>query len=189
MDIESIYGHLPQLETKRLILRKLTLDDANDMFEYTSDEDVSKFVTWDTHKTLSDTKSFINFALQQYNLKKIAPWGIELKENNKLIGTIDFVSWQTAHHTAEIGYAISKDYWGKGITTEACEALIQFGFTYMDLVRIQARCMKENIASQRVMEKNGMIFEGIIRKSIFSKGVHHDIKMYSILKEEYNQLS
>lgn len=185
MEISDIYGQLPLIETERLLLRKITFEDAADIYEYTSDKNVSKYVTWDRHASLMDTKGFIHYVNQQYAFKRLAPWGIELKENGKLIGTIDFVSWKPNHHTAEIGYAISRQYWGMGITTEAAKALIAFGFTKMELVRIQARCMVENIGSQRVMEKTGMSFEGIIRKGLYAKGKHHDLKLYSILLEEF----
>ena len=188
MEIAQIYGDLPIIETERLLLRKITFNDADDIYEYTSDQLVSQYVTWDHHETIMDTKGFIHFVNQQYTLKKLAPWGIEYKDNGKLIGTIDFVSWQPKHFTAEIGYAITRAYWGKGMTTEATKALIDFGFTKMNVVRIQARCMIENIGSQRVMEKCGMSFEGIIRKAIFSKGQQHDLKLYSILKEEFETL-
>jgi [ribosomal protein S5]-alanine N-acetyltransferase len=184
MEIEKIFGNLPTLETERLLLRKITLEDAWDMHYYGSNENVSKFVTWETHKSLSDTREFIEFVLSKYENKKIAPWGIEYKENGKLIGTIDFVSWQLKHNIAEIGYVLSQDYWGKGITTEAAKEVIKFGFENMDLVRIQARCDIENIGSARVMEKVGMTFEGVIRKGIFVKSKHRDIKMYSIINEE-----
>jgi ribosomal-protein-alanine N-acetyltransferase len=188
MEIKDIYGDLPKLETERLILRKLTLEDADDMFEYGSDDEVSKYVTWDTHQSLSATKEFIEYILGLYDEGKVAPWGIELKESRKLIGTIDFVSWQVRHHTAEIGYVLSKKHWGKGITTEAANEIIRFGFNEMELVRIQARCFLENAGSERVMEKAGMSFEGIIRKGMFVKGKHQDLKMYSLLKEEFVRL-
>ncbi|MDP4171199.1 MAG: GNAT family protein [Bacillota bacterium] len=188
MEIEKIYGNLPTLETKRLKLRKITLEDVEDIYYYGSNEEVSKYVTWETHKTLSDTKEFIEFVLRQYKNKNVAPWGIEYKENGKFIGTIDFISWQVKHNVAEIGYVLSQDYWGKGIVTEAANEVIKFGFNKMDIVRIQARCFVENIGSARVMEKTGMSFEGIIRKGVLVKGKHQDIKMYSILKEEFSSL-
>ncbi|MEK3975083.1 GNAT family protein [Psychrobacillus sp. FSL K6-2684] len=186
MNVEKIYGDLPILETERLILRKVTLEDIQDMYLYGSDEEVSKYVTWNTHETISDTKGFVEFVLNKYENKQVSPWGIECKENGKFIGTIDFVWWQPNNKTAEIGYVISKDYWRKGLTSEVAKEIIKFGFEKMDLVRIQARCDVENIGSARVMEKAGMSFEGIIRKGIFVKGMHRDLKMYSILKEEFN---
>jgi [ribosomal protein S5]-alanine N-acetyltransferase len=185
MEIEKIYGDLPILETERLLLRRITSDDAKDMFLYGSNEEVSKYVTWETHETLYDTKEFIEFVLDNYKNKKISPWGIEYKENGKFIGTIDFISWNTNHKIAEIGYVISQEYWGMGIATEVAKEVIRFGFEKMDLVRIQARCFLENIGSARVMEKSGMSFEGIIRNGMFVKGNHQDLKMYSILKEEF----
>ncbi|MFD4706029.1 GNAT family N-acetyltransferase [Gottfriedia sp. NPDC058432] len=184
MQVEKIFSELPLLETERLILRKLSLNDIEEMFQYGSNEEVSKYVTWDTHKTLSDTRGFIELVINKYNNSQVAPWGIEYKGNGKLIGTVDYVWWDSKHKTAEIGYVISQDYWGKGITTEAVKEVIRFGFTEMDLVRIQARCFVENIGSSRVMEKTGMSFEGIIRQGMFVKGKHQDLKVYSILKDE-----
>ena len=184
MSNEKIFDDLPKLETERLILRKITLDYVEDMHQYGSDDEVSKYVTWNTHETISDTKGFVEFVLSKYENNEVAPWGIESKEDGKFIGTIDFVWWQPNHKIAEIGYVLSKDYWGKGLISEAAKKIIQFGFEEMDLVRIQARCNIENIGSARVMEKAGMSFEGIIRKGIYAKGEHHDLKMYSILKEE-----
>ncbi|RZT23788.1 GNAT family N-acetyltransferase [Fictibacillus sp. BK138] len=187
MNVQDIYKEIPSLETERILLRKITMDDLEDMFEYGSDEDVAKYVTWDKHKTTNDTKEFIEFVLGRYEKGEVAPWGIELKENGKFIGTVDFVSWSPYHNNAEIGYVLSKPYWGKGITTEAVHELIRFGFGKMDLVRIQARCFMENIGSERVMEKIGMTYEGVIRKGMFAKGEHRDLKLYSLLKEEFDR--
>lgn len=182
--MEEIFGDLPVLETERLILRKITLDDVEDMYSYCSKEEVAKYVTWDIHRTISETKVFVEFALNQYANKQMAPWGIESKESGKLIGSIDYVSWYPNHQKAEIGYVLSQDYWGNGIVTEAAKEVIKFGFEKMDLIRIQARCFEENIGSERVMEKAGMSFEGILRKAMFAKGKHQNLKMYSILKED-----
>lgn len=188
MKMEDIYNNLPLIETERLKLRKLTLDDAEDMHLYGSNKEVTKHVFWDTHQSLSDTEAFIQYALDQYKNKQIAPWGIEHKQDKKLIGTIDFVCWLPEHRIAEIGYVIAPDYWGRGIATEAANAVIEFGFTKMNLIRIEAKCFKENIASARVMEKAGMTLEGIIQKGIFAKNKHWDLKLYSILRDEFFQI-
>jgi [ribosomal protein S5]-alanine N-acetyltransferase len=178
MNIIEKFGDVPKIETDRLILRKITLNDAEDMYLYASNEEVTRYVTWDTHSSLSDTIDFINSFLPQYD----APWGIELKENGKFIGTVHFVWWQQQHNSAEIGYVLSKEYWAKGLITEAARAIISFGFENMDLVRIQARCFLENKGSERVMEKLGMSFEGISRKVMYVKGDYKDLKLYSLLK-------
>jgi len=185
MKIEDVYSDLPVIETNRLLLRKLTLSDVDDMYEYASNEDVSKYVVWPTHQSKEDSAAFIQYVLSLYDEGKLSPWAIEYKATQKMIGTIDFVMWNVNHKTAEIGYCISKEYWGQGITTEAAKELIKFGFNNMGLVRIQARCHVDNIGSSRVMEKIGMSFEGILRKELFIKGKHWDVKMYSILDDEY----
>ncbi|KRG16146.1 GNAT family N-acetyltransferase [Lederbergia galactosidilytica] len=175
---------LPILETKRLRLRKLKDTDVEDIFRYGSDEEVSRYVTWDRHQSIIDTKQYLEFAKGRYAEKQVAPWGIEWKETGRIVGTIDFIWWKPKHGSAEIGYVLSRDFWGKGIMTEAAKEVIRFGFEEMELIRIQARCLDENIGSSRVMEKAGMRFEGILRKAMFTKGKHWDIKIYSILQDE-----
>lgn len=183
--IDKIFSDFPTLETERLKLRKITIDDVEDMYSYCSNEEVPKYASWNAHNSLAETKETIERVIYQWENKKLVHWGIEYKENRKLIGTIEFVTWDPQHKVAEIGYALSQDYWGKGIATEAASEVIKFGFNNMNLVRIQARCYLENIGSARVMEKAKMSLEGVIRKGLFVKGKHQDLKMYSIISEEF----
>jgi len=184
MNIEDVFSNFPTLETERLILRKLRLEDAKDVFEYASDPEVSKYVTWEPHKSIEDSINFIKFTHERYEKKEGIIWGIVYRENNKVIGTCD-ISPVTKHFRAEIAYTLARDYWGKGIMTEAVKEVIRFGFEKMNLNRIQAMCIPENIGSYRVMEKVGMKYEGLIREYIYIKGKFQDLKLYSILKREY----
>ncbi|GEN46873.1 GNAT family N-acetyltransferase [Alkalibacillus haloalkaliphilus] len=189
MKIEDVYSDFPTLETDRLKIRKLTMDDVEDINKYTSKDEVSQYVSWNTHQSLDDTKDFVQFALDQYQKHDVAPFGIELKETGKIIGTVDYIWWKPAHQKAEIGYVLSDQYWSNGIMTEAVQELIKFGFENMDLVRIEARCFAENKGSERVMQKVGMTYEGTLRKSMFVKGHYKDLKMYAILKEDYESMT
>ncbi len=182
--IKQVFKNLPSLQTERLILRKMTLRDVNDLYEYASEPEVAKFVTWDYHKNISYSKKFLKSILKKYKEHKVAPWGILLKENNKLIGTGGYVWWMPNHKSAEIGYALSMRYWNRGLMTESVKEIIRFGFEKMELNRIEARCKLNNIASEKVMQKCGMKFEGILRQQMFVKNEFHDLKMYSILREE-----
>src|SRR5690625_4672001 len=170
MTEKNVFNPFPTLETERTILRPLTLHDAEAVFNYASREEVAHFVTWETHKTIEDSKNFIHYALERYANHLFAPWGIVLKENNELIGTADFVQWQQKHRVGEIGYVLSSDYWGQGLIPEVAKELIRFGFEEMNLIRIQAICFKENVASERVMQKIGMEYEGTYRKKYYVKG-------------------
>jgi ribosomal-protein-alanine N-acetyltransferase len=99
----------------------------------------------------------------RYQAGQVAPWGVELKSTGQIIGTCDYVWWHPQHACAEIGYALSRAYWGRGLMTEAVRAIMQFGFARMHLNRIQAMCMVKNLSSERVMQKAGMQLEGTLR--------------------------
>lgn len=182
MIIQDIFKELPTLETTRTVLRKIEKTDAQDMYNYCRDEEVSKYTTWNAHKSIEDTQNYINYILDLYDKGQVSPWGISDKETGRIIGTCDFVSWNIDNSRAEIGYALSREYWGRGFMPEAAKKIIEFGFEQMDLVRIEAGCLLLNIGSSRVMEKAGMKLEGILRRHALHKGHLEDVKIYSIIK-------
>ncbi|WP_026828409.1 GNAT family N-acetyltransferase [Exiguobacterium artemiae] len=189
MTSTEFYQHLPVLETERLVLRPLQVKDLDDLFEYTQDEETARYVTWSANQTIEQAEQFLNYVLSNYEQGKEAPWAIVWKETGKMIGTIDFIHLLLDdNEQAELGYALSRQFWGKGIVTEAVECVMAFGFEELKLERIQARCMEGNIGSARVMEKVGMKYEGTLRRLIFIKEAFHDVKMYSMLRDEYAML-
>lgn len=184
--MKELLKNLPVIETDRLILRKFTIFDAQDMFDYASNKNVSKYVTWPVHQSIDNAKGFIDEIVNNYRKGDFpAPWAIVYKSNNKVIGTVDFVNYNDENKCAEIGYAISEDYWKKGITSEAAKAIMKVGFEQLNLNRIEALCHVDNIGSARVMQKLGMKLEGTLRQKMFVKGEYWDIHIYSILKDEY----
>ncbi|WP_341735731.1 GNAT family protein [Microcoleus sp. CAWBG640] len=181
----DILSNLPTIETERLLLRKITLNDANDMFEYGSDPLVSQYTMWSTHTSIEDTKSFLRSLTKMYKKRELIDWGIVHKSEQKLIGTCGYVEWSMNHSRAQIGYALSRKYWNQGYMSEAVSAIIDFGFREMSLNKIEARCAQKNIASARVMEKVGMQLEGILRQQLFVKDQYWDLKIYSILRDDF----
>jgi len=181
----EIFKNLPVLETKRLRLRKLSMRDAGDVFEYASVPEVAEHVTWEYHRNISDSMHYLRFITEQYRDGIPSPWGIVHKELGKLIGTIGYHVWSLANRFGEVGYALSKDFWNKGYTTEAFSEVIRYGFERMKLERIEATCKLPNTASEKVMQKCGMHFEGILKKKLFAKGEFHDLKIYSLLREDW----
>jgi ribosomal-protein-alanine N-acetyltransferase len=115
---ELTFKGTPQLETERLILRKLNSQDENDIFEYASDDEVTRFLSWDTYKSIEDSRDYINFMLGRYERDEAGEWGIVLKETNKLIGAIGIIYCDMRHRYAGIGYVLSRKYWGQGIMSE-----------------------------------------------------------------------
>ena len=186
MEVTDVFGDMPTLETHRLWLRRIEPDDLSDIFEYASDAEVAKYTTWQAHSSIDASREFLNYVLDLYNRSQVAPWGVEHKADGKLIGTCGYVGWQVVHARGEIGYALSRLYWGRGLTTEALREVIAFGFRTMNLNRIQGRCDVDNIGSARVMEKAGMRCEGVLRQHEFAEGKYLDIAMYSILRNEWS---
>lgn len=184
---DIVLTDIPRIETERLILRKITAEDVDNIFEYASITEVTTFVLWETHKTKRDTLDFVKFAEEQFINGSSIVWGIEIKSEKKLIGSIDLRDWKTIHKCGDIGYAISKKYWNKGYVSEAMKAVMKFGFEPLHLNRIEAHCEEENIGSWRVMQKCGMKYEGTLREKVFIKGKFRSMKMYSLLKNEWNK--
>lgn len=176
---------LPTLETERLILRKMTRDDAEAVFAYASDPEVSRYTLWDTHRSVEDSRAFLELAVGNYEGGGSLDWGIVYKGDHRFVGMCGFVNWSPEHARAEMGYVLHKDYWGRGLVPEAVRAMIRFGFERMKLRRIEARCIAENTGSARVMEKAGMTYEGTLRQREYIKGAYRDMKIYSILSSEF----
>jgi ribosomal-protein-alanine N-acetyltransferase len=149
-------------------------------------------VPFDTHRSIEDSEAFLRFAVGGYERGDFGGWGVVLKDSGAFVGTcgVDFgyaPEHALEHARAELGYVLSREHWGKGLMPEAVRAVIRFGFRRMDLNRIQARCMAENTASARVMEKAGMTYEGTLREYELIKGAYRDMKFYSILRRERRQ--
>jgi ribosomal-protein-alanine N-acetyltransferase len=181
---EEIFRNLPVLETERIKLRKLSMRDANDIFEYCSDPEVAKYVTWNHHRSVADSMHFLRQSIQNYNEGKASSWAIVYKNINKVIGTAGFHDYNAQNSRAEMGYALSSSYWNQGIVTEAVKEIIRFGFGVLKLSRIEAKVLPENIASEKVMLKCGMKYEGFLRKGAKHKDFFVDIKLYSIIEED-----
>ena len=183
-EVREVLRDLPTLETDRLILRKMTPDDAEAMFAYASDPEVTRYVSWELHRSIEDSRAFLELALGKYEGGEEPNWGIVYRGDHRFVGACGLVSWEAEHGRAEVGFVLSREYWGRGLMPEAVRALIRFGFDTMNLNRIEARCIVENTASARVMEKAGMAYEGTLRQREYIKGAYRDMKLYAILKEE-----
>ncbi len=155
--MESIFvkfAQYPSIETKRLLLRPVTLDDAEAMFEYASDRENTRY-TFPTNQSLEETKNNI---AQFYLANPLGRWGIEVKSNGQFIGTIDLHKIDPILKKAAIGYIINKKYWNQGLTTEANRAVIELAFEKIGMNKLSALHDKDNPASGKVMEKSGMRF-------------------------------
>ena len=183
--VYHIFSHIPQIETDRLILRRMLPADAADMYDYAHRSDVTRYLTWEPHPNLTYTREYLAYVNAHYTAGDFFDWAVVDRESGRMIGTCGFTRFHCEADCAEIGYVIHPAFWGRGIATEAVGAVIRFGFQRLELNRIEAKFMAENDASRRVMEKNGMKFEGIMRQCMYIKGTYRDVGVCSVLRREY----
>ena len=182
---DCAFRNMPVIETQRLVLRKLCMKDARDMFEVSRDPEVARYVLWRPYTELNESKHYIRHCMRQYKLDQPAPFGMYIKEDCKVIGTIGFTWVNRDHNSAEVGYSMSRMYWNRGLMTEALSAVIEYGMTDMRLNRIEAQHDIRNPPSGKVMEKCGMKREGTLYGRLYSKGEYIDVNLYAILRKDY----
>lgn len=174
--------NLPTLKCSRLILRPIETSDVPAIFHYARNPNVARLLIWEPHKTTADSEAFVKFIHNGY-LNGVPNFAICLKENPELmIGTAGAMWASEKNKTMELGIALGEDYWGKSYSSEALMCLIEFLWKRFDVQRIQSQCKSENIQSKRMMQKMGMHYEGLLKKSLFCKGRAWDMEMFSLTK-------
>lgn len=171
------------LKTDRLILRKFQESDAQTMFDnWASDDDVTRHMTWKTHESIDVTKEILALWLKDQESERFYHWGITLKENGLLIGSIGVLNGNDVSRKGSLGYCIGKPWWHQGIVPEAVSAVLDYMFDEIGIERIEAYHHIENPASGRVMQKCGMQHEGLGRKfAPDNTGKLVDCHLYAII--------
>ncbi|MEW4282458.1 GNAT family N-acetyltransferase [Priestia koreensis] len=185
-----IYKGTPMIETKRLILRKIEMNDARRMFDYIfSDRRVMDNLIKGPHKAISETIDRLTEITNHYVSENFCYWGIEIKESGELIGTIDLYNIDESTENCEVGYNIGFNWWNQGYGSEALHAIVEFAFRFMNIHKISATHNIDNPASGRIMLKVGMKREGIIRHMIRKNNQYKDCGIYGILQQEYLEMN
>lgn len=183
-----ITDKFPVIETERLVLRQVTNNDAEDMLKYLSDQTVMEYYGLEPFKSIDDAVEEILWYQSILEESTGIRWGITLKGQERVIGSCGFLNLAAQHYRSEIGFELSKDYWGQGIASEALEVVIKFGFEHLNLQRIQALIEPQNISSQKLVERKGFIKEGLLRNYEFTCGKFDDLYIYSLLKQDFDNL-
>lgn len=176
------------IETKRLRLRPFTMADVDPVYHnWASDSEVTRYLTWPTHDSEQVTEMVISDWISQYDNLESYQWAIELKEIQEPIGSIGVVKFDSDIASVDVGYCMSKAWWGKEIMPEALRAVIAFFFEEVGMNRVAARHDRNNPKSGRVMEKAGMTYEGVQRMGGRNNQGIVDEVWYSILRSEYKK--
>lgn len=186
--IYKIFSRIPQLETERLILRRIKPSDSKDVYDYARRPSVTTYLAWRPHESEEYTRQYLEYISRQYAIGDFYDWGIVDKATQKVIGTCGFTRFDFQNDSGEIGYVLNPDFWGRGIAFEAASEVMRFGFDRLMLNRIEAKHLRGNEASAAVMKKLGMRFEGTHRGAMKIKGRCRDVSVYAILCSDYENI-
>ncbi|WP_274648498.1 GNAT family N-acetyltransferase [Paenibacillus humicola] len=179
MHASDIFERFPVLNTDRLILRKLEPSDAEALYEYYSDADVTRYMDWYGPESVEQAKDMIVSWNDMYRNRQLLPWGLTLNGRDRLIGTVMYMPIrgtfeQRPLYPVTVGYDLDKAYWNRGMMTEALKAVIDFGLERFGAHRIQAEVAPKNKASLKLLEKLGFKREGVLHQYL----MHEATKMF-----------
>lgn len=180
--IYKIFSNMPQLETPRLLLRRLQVSDAVDMFDYARRADVTRYLTWSPHPGVGYTRDYLEYVAVRYDAGEFFDWAIEEKSSGHMVGTCGFTRFDFNADCGEVGYVLNPAVWGHGYATEALRAVTDFGFRRLHLHRIEARFISGNDASRHVMERVGMTYEGTLHGAMLIKQEYRDIGICAVVR-------
>lgn len=177
---------IPTLETERLILRPVVIDDADDMFLYAKTYQVTRMTRFKPHQSVEDSQKVIEHVfLSRPEKGWPEAFAITLKNNGRMIGTCDFWPISASEGVYEMGYALNPRFWGLGLMTEAASAVLQFAFESYKVRRMELKHLQSNPASGAVAKKLGFEQEGIKRQAARFEDGYDDLVCYGLLQEEY----
>jgi ribosomal-protein-alanine N-acetyltransferase len=177
------FSPFPNLETERLLLRRVDSNDVKEIFALRSNPETMKYIPRPLVKTDEDALEHIAMIDTKIDSNEGINWAITLKDNPKLIGIIGHYRIKPEHYRAEIGYMLLPEYQGKGIISEAVREAVKYGFNVMNLHSIEAIIAPKNYGSAKVLEKNGFVKEAHLRENEFYEGRFLDTVIYSILNK------
>lgn len=169
------------LETARLVLTVPAAGDAPSIFDrYSSDSEVTRFLGWPQHQSLSETEAFLDFSAREWERAAAGPYLIRSREDGSLLGATGLAVQDSGE--AVTGYVLARDAWGRGFATEALQAMVDTA-RRIGLRRLTACCHTDHRASQRVLEKCGFVRQGVACQTAFpnlTPGVRHEAFWYAL---------
>jgi ribosomal-protein-alanine N-acetyltransferase len=185
------FDAFPTLETERLLLRQIVPEDADGIFVIRGDYEVTRLNIGAAYENIERARDLIHNMQRRYNEHTEVRWGVTLKSESPdapVIGMCGFNYWHMVDRRASVGFDLARAYWQRGIMGEATRAVLRFGFTQMNLNRIEADASAENIASLRLLESLGFRREGIQREQYFDEGAFHDLILLGLLHREWEAM-
>jgi len=178
--LELQFNPFPILSTERLILRQLNFDDAEEVFYLRSDPSIMRYIPRPKAKSKIDASQVIQTMAQGISNSTSINWGITLKEQTKILGIIGFVRLSKEDHRAEVGYMLNPAYHQRAIMHEALEKVLDYGFNQAGFHTIEAVIDPDNLASEKLLLKNGFVKEAHFRENVYFEGQYLDSVHYTL---------
>jgi [ribosomal protein S5]-alanine N-acetyltransferase len=174
----------PLITTSRLALRGYELSDAPAIFAYSSDVETTRFMSWETARSLADTLVFLNDVVAQSYRKGGLDYAVTRNGESVAVGGLGLYWRPQEHQVMELGYILRRDLWGQGLMVEAARALMHHAFASSEVEHIFAPILAPNAKSRRAAEKMGMKLDGVLRSRALYNGQRWDLAIYSVLRGE-----
>jgi ribosomal-protein-alanine N-acetyltransferase len=175
----------PTLHTARLLLRPLTEADTLPIFALHSDPGVSRYWNSPPWRQNAQAVNFIALCKEMERERRGAAMALQRAADGVFIGYCNLFDWNPIHRSVKLGYCLHVGAWGQGFAPEAARGLLEWGFSALDLNRVQAETDPRNTASNRVLEKLGFTHEGTLREDCIVGGEISDSRVYGLLRREW----
>ena len=186
--LRKILSGTESINTERLVIKNLSLDDADAMYNYAKDPEVSKYLLWGPHINREETRGYLEALQKRYKKGLYGDWGVYIKDGMQLIGTCGYAYIDTQTESCEIGYVLSPEYQNKGYMTEAVKAVLQFTFDEIKARSANLRIMQENKRSEALAKRVGFKLNYIGENEINVKHIDRTLLHYRMTREEYYRL-
>lgn len=180
-----VFDEFPVLKTERLVLRQVRPSDAPALFAIFSNPAVTRYYDQPTFTELAQAEELAARMRQRFADKRTIRWTITRPSDDQLLGTCGFAEWKRHFHCAAVGYELAQSEWGQGIMTEVLTAVLTFGFTHMQINRVEAYVMTGNDPSMRLLQKLGFQEEGLLRQYGYWQDAYHDLHLFALLKRDF----
>ncbi len=181
--LELNFDPFPVIETQRLVLRQIEMDDAAAFFELRTNKIAMEFIDMPRPGSVEEIQKMISLILQGIERNTAIAWVIAFKHQPKVIGTMSYHRIMRPHYRGEIGYMIHPDLWRKGLATEAIKATVNYGFNTIGFHTVEANVNPGNVASKMLLEKLGFEKEAHFKENHFHNGKFFDSEIYSIINK------
>lgn len=180
-------NRVPTFELEHFTLSPFREADAPDVFEYASHPQVTRSVTWGSHRSLSESRDYVRDLIERTSFetgRMFVPWAVRERCGTAVIGSITIT--ELGPNRSQLGFVFHFDYWHRNVEAEAVRSVIDWAFTeQLRFDRIQGRCFPNHVASHQIFEAAGMQAEGVNRAMLRVRGEARDIALYAITRSDW----